>query len=219
MIAYNPAIAVKNPSVRAKEVLPFQSWAEVLAVAYEIGEYGPLVRFNAATGLRPEEWLPLERSDIDRKNRRVTIRRTYVAGRGVVEFKGKTAESIRSVPLLQVALDALDELSPRIDTRFLFPNSSGGIINLNNFRMRDWYPALESAGLARRGPYALRHTYATFLLDQGMSLFKVARWMGTSAEMIERHYGHWLTDSDERELGRLDNAFNIGSPDADAIPS
>jgi hypothetical protein len=50
----------------------------------------------------------------------------------------------------------------------------------------------------------LRHTYATFLLDQGMSIFKVARWMGTSAEMIERHYGHWLIDSDERELGRLD---------------
>jgi integrase len=218
MISYNAARTVKNPAVRAKEVVPFQSWVEVFAVAYEIGEYGPLVRFNAATGLRPEEWLVLERPDIDRKHRRLTVRRTYVAGRGVIEFKGKTAGSIRSVPLLRVALDALDELPLRIDTRLLFPNSSGGVINLNNFRSRDWYPAIESAGLAKRGPYALRHTYATFLLDTGMSIFKVARWMGTSAEMIERHYGHRLIDSDERELDRLDSSFDLGSSDADALP-
>lgn len=68
-------------------------------------------------------------------------------------------------------------------------------------------------------PNALRHTHATFLLDQGMSIFKVARWMGTSAEMIERHYGHRLIDSDERELDRLDSAFDLGSADADALPS
>ena len=65
----------------------------------------------------------------------------------------------------------------------------------------------------------MRHTYATFLLDQGMTIFKVARWMGTSAEMIERHYGHLLANSDERELERLHNAFAIGAPDADALPS
>jgi len=52
-----------------------------------------------------------------------------------------------------------------------------------------------------------------------MSIFKVARWMGTSAEMIERHYGHRLIDSDERELDRLDSAFDLGSADADALPS
>jgi integrase len=219
MISHNPARAVRNPAVRAKEVLPFQSWDEVFAVAREIGEFGPLVRFAAATGLRPEEWLALERSDVDRPNRRVTVRRTYVADRGLIEFKGKTAGSIRSVPLLRGALDALDELPPRIDTRLLFPNTLGGMMNLNNFRTRDWYPALESGGLSKRGPYALRHTYATFLLDQGMSIFKVARWMGTSAEMIERHYGHLLADCDERELDRLDTAFNIGSPDADAVRS
>jgi hypothetical protein len=51
-----------------------------------------------------------------------------------------------------------------------------------------------------------------------MSIFKVARWMGTSAEMIERHYGHRLTDSAERELARLDSAFDLGSSDADALP-
>jgi integrase len=219
LIPHNPARGVKNPSVLAEEVVPFQSWDEVFALAYELGEYGPLVRFNAATGLRPEEWLALERHDIDRKQRRVTVRRTYVAGRGPIEFQGKTDRSIRSVPLLQIALDALDEIQPRIDTRLLFPNRSGGFMNLNNFRNRDWYPALEAAGLDKRGPYALRHTYATFLLDQGMSIFKVARWMGTSAEMIERHYGHWLIDSDERELGRLDKAFGLSALDVDTLSS
>lgn len=85
--------------------------------------------------------------------------------------------------------------------------------------IRARYPALEAAGLAKRGPYALRHSYATFMLDQGIPIFKVARWMGTSAEMIERHYGHLLADSDERELDRLDIAFALGPQDADALPS
>jgi hypothetical protein len=50
-------------------------------------------------------------------------------------------------------------------------------------------------------------------------VFKVARWMGTSAEMIERHYGHRLIDSDGRELDRLDRAFDLGSSDTDAFSS
>ena len=218
MISYNPALAVKNPSVRARKCCRSSRGPKYWPSHMRLGSTG-----RWCGSARPRDCDPRNGS---RWNARISTERTaesrsagHMSLDGRVEFKGKTAESIRSVPLLQVALDALDELPPRIDTRFLFPNSSGGIINLNNFRMRDWYPALESAGLAKRGPYALRHTYATFLLDQGMSIFKVARWMGTSAEMIERHYGHWLADSDESELDRLDNAFNIGSPDAAAIPS
>ena len=39
--------------------------------------------------------------------------------------------------------------------------------------------------------YSLRHTYATFaLLKDGMDIHTLAIQMGTSIQMIERHYSH-----------------------------
>jgi len=39
--------------------------------------------------------------------------------------------------------------------------------------------------------YSLRHTYATFsLIDGRVGIHDLARQMGTSVEMIEKHYSH-----------------------------
>jgi integrase len=50
----------------------------------------------------------------------------------------------------------------------------------------------------------LRHSYATFSLAAGVSLFTLARRMGTSVEMIDRTYGHLATDGEDYERGLLD---------------
>jgi integrase len=63
---------------------------------------------------------------------------------------------------------------PRIDTPLVFPAPKGGYIDLDNCRLREWYPALEAAGLRQRGPYALRHTFATEALAAGVSTFDLA---------------------------------------------
>ena len=43
----------------------------------------------------------------------------------------------------------------------------------------------------KRAPYSLRHTYATFALLYGrVSVYTLAVNMGTSVDMIEKHYGH-----------------------------
>ena len=36
--------------------------------------------------------------------------------------------------------------------------------------------------------YSIRHTYATFALAEGVDIHTLARQMGTSTLMIERHY-------------------------------
>lgn len=41
-----------------------------------------------------------------------------------------------------------------------------------------------------RTPYSLRHTYATLRLEAGVPIHLLANQMGTSVEMIEKHYGH-----------------------------
>lgn len=53
--------------------------------------------------------------------------------------------------------------------------------------MRDSGLALDTAG-RNRTLYSLRHTYATFSLSSGIDIHTLARQMGTSIAMIERHY-------------------------------
>ena len=72
------------------------------------------------------------------------------------------------------------------------------------WRTREWYPALDAAGIARRGPYHLRHTFATEALAAGVSIFELARVMGTSVAMIDSRYGHLARDSEASIRARLD---------------
>jgi hypothetical protein len=55
--------------------------------------------------------------------------------------------------------------------------------------------------------YDLRSTYASNALEAGVSVFKLARIMGTSGRMIERHYGKLLDGSGE-EIASLLDAFD-----------
>lgn len=203
MLERNPARPVANPAPHREEVKAFESWDEVELLAAELGEWGPLVIFAVGTGLMPEEWAALERRDVDLRARVVTVRRTVVDG-VVREFRGKTTKRMRRVPLRQRAVEAIQALQPNVGTRLLFPAPRGGYLNVDNWRRRDWYPALEAAGLERRGPYAMRHTYATFSIAAGVDLFVLARRMGTSVEMVDRHYGHLLPRGEDHERGTLD---------------
>jgi integrase len=63
----------------------------------------------------------------------------------------------------------------------------------------------------KRTIYSLRHTYATFRLQEGVNHYVLARNMGTSVKMLEQHYGHTsnramadeLTKHKEKRLQKL----------------
>jgi integrase len=165
--------------------------------------YRPLPAFASATGRRPEEWGALERRDIDRGAQVVTVRQTISSGE-LVEL-GKTTRSRRQVPLSARALEALDENPARIDTTFVFPAKRGGPFDLANFRRREWQPAIEASGVPRPARvYDMRSTFASNALAAGISVFELARVMGTSVAMIERHYGTLIEGAGADIARRLD---------------
>jgi integrase len=206
----NPAkLAGRNPQTPPRPVRIYTA-EELEAIAAELSPiYRPLPAFAAATGLRPEEWQALERRDVDRTTRVVNVRRT-VSGGEVVEL-AKTARSRRQVPLSRRARDALDALPPKLDTPYVFAARRGGVFDLHNFSRREWAPAIEASGVRKPARiYDLRSTFASNALAAGVSVFELARVMGTSVQMIERHYGALLDGAGAGIAARLD-AFDINN--------
>ncbi|HYY65221.1 MAG TPA: site-specific integrase [Gaiellaceae bacterium] len=204
MIDVNPAkVGVDNPVRRRKEQHPFESWAELEAISQAIGpRYGPMILFAAATGLRPAEWIALEKRDIDRKERVAYVRRSFTRRQLKVP---KTEASTRAVPLQARALDALDRIEHCNGSPLLFPGERGGYLDIHHFRPFRWRPAQQAAGInPLRRVYDLRHTFATFALRAGISTFDLSRYMGASLTMIDRHYGHLARDGREHAIKLLD---------------
>lgn len=216
-IAANPAVeAGRNPQPRLEELRPFTR-EQIDAIAEELDRvYGPLVVFAAETGLRTNEWVALERRDVDRAGRAVTVYRRFADG--VMTPYPKTKRSRRRVPLSERALAAIEATPPRLDTPLVFPAAQGGYIGLDTWRTREWYPALEASGIAKRGPYALRHTFATEALAAGVSTFELARLMGTSLAMIDRTYGHLARDSEDSIRARLDARADRSGEEVASVP-
>jgi hypothetical protein len=75
----NASNGIRNPKRKRherREVLPFESWAEVEAVADELDSRYRAIPFVAVgCGLRPEELFGLERRDIDRTDSVLHVRR------------------------------------------------------------------------------------------------------------------------------------------------
>src|SRR5437867_328295 len=92
--------------------------------------------------------------------------------------------------------------------QLVFPNSVGGITRYGAFLELVWQSLLRKAGLPYRKPHAMRHSYATWLLEAGADIRWVRDQMGhASIGETEGTYGHLVREHHERDVDALDAAL------------
>lgn len=157
------------------------------------------------TGLRTGELHGLQWKYVDFDKRQLLIRETIV--RGEMEYT-KTDGSQREVDMSNLVYDALkrQEQATRSISKFVFCNSEGEPLDLNNVTNRVWYPLLRRLGLEKRRPYQTRHTAATLWLGAGENPEWVARQLGhTNTEMLFKTYSRYIPNLTRTDGAAMNN--------------
>ena len=232
-IDFNPCDAVSLPRNEKPqiEILTREEQQRLIYTSYNF-RYGVFIRLTLATGIRLGELLGLRWEDVDAKKNMLNIRRTLnrlpkadYNGTGnsteVVIQEPKTKNSVRSVPLIKSILSELlqwrntqlaDSRSAGqayCDSGFIVTNQFGGYIEPRTFK--DYYDEiLESAGLEHYTFHALRHTFATRALEQGMDNKTLSIILGHySVSFTLDTYTHVLDSQKHEEMNLMEELFTM----------
>lgn len=94
-------------------------------------------------------------------------------------------------------------------------------LDRNHFNPYVWKKALEAAGVEptrHNGMRALRHFYASVLIDAGESVRAVAEYLGhADPGFTLRVYAHLFPSSEDRARKAVDQALGVGQVDGDRV--
>ena len=187
-------------------------------------------------GLRLGELLALQWDDIQfgtgktDKSRHILVRHNIVRGQATSPKNRKPRRVDLSRELRQGLLELRDqrimeaiergefdeERQPRV-SKFVLPAPNGGSLHGSTVYHRDFLPCLEAAGLRHVTFHALRHTFASLLIQSGASLAYVKEQMGhSSIQVTVDTYGHLIPGGNIKWIDRLDSKT---SPRQNATPA
>jgi integrase len=171
-------------------------------------------------GLRWGESAALYKADVDWKRSRLHVQRTYSEkANRISPCKDGDSRWVKASPALLAALrshiDAV-ELEAGVkgwtpeQRQLVFPNTRGSITHHGQFIGDVWGPLLLKAGLPRRKYHSTRHTFATWLLEDGADVRWVQEQMGhASIEQTVGTYGHCVPERHEAATAALDRFLTV----------
>ncbi|MGW2810866.1 tyrosine-type recombinase/integrase [Streptomyces sp. NPDC001450] len=105
---------------------------------------------------------------------------------------------------------------PPATASLIFTGSRGLALDRNRFNDRMWRPALRAADVATgrdNGMHALRHFYASVLLDAGESIKALSEYLGHhDPGFTLRTYTHLMPSSETRTRAAVDRVFGSDEP-------
>ncbi|MCX5249223.1 site-specific integrase [Streptomyces sp. NBC_00201] len=236
IIRVNPCSArsVKAPRLEPRKVKPWTA-GRVMAVRAALPErYQALVSIAAGLGLRQGEVFGLAVEDVDFLGGVVhVVRQVKLLQRSRPVFAPPKGGKERDVPLPESVAFALaahlqrhpaTEITlpwkmldgPPVTASLFFTGSMGLALDRNRFNDRVWHPALRAADVEPgrdNGMHALRHFYASVLLDAGESIKALSEYLGHhDPGFTLRTYTHLMPSSETRTRAAVDRVFQEDEP-------
>ncbi len=200
MIDYNPADRIERPKKEPFETEPYNAkeltelFEKVKGTNLELG-----VLLAAFYGLRREEAVGLKWKSIDFEKKTITIKsvvtEAYVDGKITLVEKDrtKTKSSFRTLPLVPQFEDFLKKLKAEQEHNreicgsyynkdfidYVYVNQVGDIMK-PGYITQQFPKFLEKHGLRKIRFHDLRHSCATLLFTNGVSLKDIQAWLGHS---------------------------------------
>ncbi|MFJ5267611.1 tyrosine-type recombinase/integrase [Streptomyces sp. NPDC088358] len=220
--------SVKAPRPSAVRVHPWTA-QQVFAVRAALPErYQVMVDVGGGCGLRQGEIFGLAEDDIGDLGW-LYVRQQVKKVRGSLVFAPPKRGKLRDVPLdpevsaaltehvkrfppVEVTLPWLAPNGPKVTHRLVFTSTVDTALWSNGFNDERWKPALASAGIIptpakgqryavarEHGMHALRHFYASVLLDAGENIKALSLYLGHSDPGFTlRVYTHLMPSSETR---------------------
>lgn len=235
LITKNPcrARSVRTPKREPARVIPWEQ-ERVHAVRGALPErYKIAATLAAGLGLRQGEVFGLSVDDVDFLRGVVKVQRQVRQfANGSMAFRSPKGKKDRTIPLPESVRDSLaahlaafppsavtlpwqmPEGRP-VTVRLVLATPQRRPLERKHFNERVWARALRTAGVESRrdnGMHALRHFFASVLLDAGESVKAVSDYLGhTDPGFTLRTYTHLLPTSHERTRRAVDAV--LGVPD------
>ncbi|WP_129668563.1 tyrosine-type recombinase/integrase [Phytoactinopolyspora endophytica] len=228
LILENPAAArsVKRPRASTIEVKPWpleraKAMRDALPTRFKVA-----VDIPASIGIRKGELFGISLDDFDRDREIVKVQRQVRIVQGCAVFALPKGGKTREVPVSPALLERLDlyaDHDPAVDVSLPWKHPEGRRVTVPLLmttpdgsaltpKVMDkiWIPALKAAGVETRtradGIHALRHLYASVLLDAGESVKALSMYLGHSDPGFTlRVYAHLMPTSHTRTQKAVEN--------------
>ncbi|MCE7081554.1 site-specific integrase [Streptomyces sp. ST2-7A] len=232
------ATSVRAPKLDPRKVRPWTRERVLAVQAGLPRQYAAVVDVGAGCGLRQGEIFGLSLDDVDFEEGVIhVVRQVKLIGARMV-FAPPKGGKLRDVPLpdtvsralathithrppAEVALPWKTPDGPMEKALLLFYSRERKALNRNYINGFLWKPALVSAGVIpervpgrtfersrEHGMHALRHYYASVLLDAGENIKALAEYLGHSDPGFTlRTYTHLMPNSHDRTRRAIDSAF------------
>lgn len=219
--ALHEGILEKNPTYKAvikgKEAAPkklkFLSEAELskLVNALDLGDSlnrDWLILFLAKTGVRFAEALGVTPADFDFSINKVTINKTWDYKNPKGGFsKTKNTSSVRDIVLDQLTAYQMKQLIkdlPKDEPIFVEKGK-----RIFNSTINDYLEKLcKELGITVIAAHALRHTHASVLLANGVSMLSVSKRLGHSDTVTtQRVYSHITDELDKKDTDLINKSL------------
>lgn len=212
LIATNPAAVVSAPTP-PKHVDRFLSHdeADQLVACFE-GTDRVFVELLLGTGLRWSEAAGLHVFRVELMRRQLVVVEVLQRD-GSIKGYPKSSAGQRTIPLTDHLVALLSEhLAGMPRKGLVFAGETGQPLSYTNWRRRVWVPGVLEANLSepQPTPHDCRHTYGSWLADEGVPPHEIAALMGHSTLRATERYVHASEARMDRARKALDARVTHG---------